>query len=234
MRNIKKALSLLIVILLYSLLYCLKLPEWVLRVPELEDVYFAVGVSNVYLDEETAISNAFYSACYELACQKRSLVKARTIDIHGTDGFVFFEAVIPDSSDIENYLQSAIILDKFTDTRYTYILVASDSVEINRDLINNDECHLLATQFMIDNEYYGQGSSNYISAAGFIYAATRARVDVCEQLHVRINLFSLSGDIDFNIVQKETEIVIKDLKIVGYCVNYRENLITAVAKFVLR
>ena len=227
-----KSVLIILFLLLSCFLFSLKLPSWVVEIPELNSINFAVGVSNKFEDEEKAIVNAFDAACYELACQRKSLVQAKTLDVSGTEGFIFFETVIPDRSDVEYFKESAKILDKYSDKKYTYILVATDSIEVNTDIVHIDEDnHPLVVSSENNNEYFGIGSSNYISSVGFIYAANRAKANVCEQLHIRINLFSITGEKDINIMQKETEVIIRDLKIIGYHVNYSKNIITAIAKY---
>jgi len=225
---------LIIFICISSLLRCEIIPDWVFRIPSESNITYAVGVSDKYLEEDTALENAFDMACYEMACQKKASIQAKSLDIVGSD-FVFFETVLPDSSDVFFYKETAKRIAHYSDSRYTYLLIATDSVKVTTNLIkiNIDDLRKLKDTCYEENDNItGFGSSNYISALGFLYAANRAKVNICEQ--ISNNVMSITKDESLSTVSVnriENKLTLYGLRISGYYVDYKTNIITAFAEY---
>ena len=219
---------------LSSLIQCEIVPDWVFRIPSESNITFAVGVSDKYLDENTALENAFDMACYEMACQKKANVHAKSLDIVGSD-FVFFETVLPDSSDVSFYKENAKKIVSYSDSRYTYLLIATDSVKVTTNLIEinkDDVCKLKDICYKENDNVSGFGSSNYISSIGFLYAANRAKVNICEQISNKVMSITLDENLSIVTVNKiENELTLYGLRISGYYVDYKANIITAFAEY---
>lgn len=215
-------------------LISITLPNWVINIPSANTNTFAVGVSNNYSNIDLAIEKAFDMACYDLACQKKATVKSKTLDIVGGD-LVFFESILPDSSDILFYENNAKILSYFIDDRYTYLLAAIDSVDIDTQLIEINESSLLTKRnkyYSDDYIYRGYGISNYVDALGFVYANIRARINICEQLSIKNQSLIQEENINTSVIsEKSNEIRISRIRITGYFVNYDNNEITAFAEY---
>jgi len=225
---------LIISIAISSLLRCEIVPDWVFRIPSESNIKYAVGVSDKYLEEAKALENSFDMACYELACQKKASIQAKSLDVVGSN-YVFFETVLPDSSDVIFYKKTAKRIAHYSDSRYTYLLIATDSVKITTNLIKihkDDLRKLKDTCFEENDNVTGFGSSNYISALGFLYAANRAKVNICEQ--ISNNVMSITEDENFRTAitnKSETKLTLYGLRISGYYVDYKTNIITAFAEY---
>ena len=229
-----KYIFLIISICISNLLLCEIIPDWVFKIPSESDITYAVGVSDKYLEEAKALENAFDMACYELACQKKANIQAKSLDIVGSD-FVFFETVLPDSSDVFFYKENAKKIAHYSDSRYTYLLIATDSVKITTNLIIIDEDDLgkLKDACYDENDNVtGFGSSNYISSLGFLYAANRAKVNICEQISNNVMSITKDENLSTLSVNKiENKLTLYGLRISGYYVNYKTNIITAFAEY---
>ena len=173
-------------------------------------------------------------ACYELACQKKASIHAKSMDIVGSD-FIFFETVLPDSSDVFFYKKNAKKIAHYSDSRYTYLLIATDSVKVTTNLtkIDEDDLRKLKDACYDDNDSVtGFGSSNYISSLGFLYAANRAKVNICEQ--ISNNVMSITEDENLSTLSVnkiENKLTLFGLRISGYYVDYKTNIITAFAEY---
>lgn len=229
-----KYFYLFIIICISTLLQCEIIPDWVFKIPSESKIAYAVGVSDKYLEETKALENAFDMACYELACQKKARIHAKSLDIVGSD-YVFFETVLPDSSDVIFYKVNAYRVAHYTDSRYTYLLIATDSVKVTTNLIKIDKDNLSKLKdicYEENNIVTGFGSSNYISSLGFLYAANRAKVNICEQ--ISIYMTTINKDDNFNTVSVnkiENKLTLYGLRISGYYVDYKTNIITAFAEY---
>jgi hypothetical protein len=225
----------LIIILSNNILYSLKLPNWVLNIPNKSPVKFAVGVSNNHKNKDIAEKKAFNMACFDLACQEKVNVEAKYMDV--ADGsFIYFESVLPDSALISYYQKLAKIIQVFSDKRYTYVLAATDSIEVDVEMVKVSENQIKKRiKKESPHKIYGRGLAYYVSAIGFAHAAIRARVNVCEQLNSRI--VSISADLDFSnthiISEKKNIMTVKGIRIMGYFVNYQTNEIVAYAEYIL-
>ncbi len=229
-----RSFFLILLICTSSILRCEIIPDWVFRIPSESNIIFAVGISDKYLEEAIALENAFNMACYEMACQKKANVHAKSLDIVGSD-FVFFETVLPDSSDVTFYQENAKKITSHSDSRYTYLLIATDSVKVTTNLIeiDEDDVRKLKEKCYEENDNVaGFGSSNYISSLGFLYAANRAKVNICEQINNQVMSFTLDEDITTVSMNKiENKLTLYGLRITGYYVNYKANIITAFAEY---
>lgn len=229
-----KAIITILITVTFSVLIGEVIPDWVYSIPNKVGIQLAVGVANSCVEIETARKKAFEIACYEMACQKKSIIKAKSLDIAGSD-YVLYESVFPDSLDIKAYNDSAFEVASYSDSRYFYILIATDSIDITTELIDIKEDDLKNSENACYEEKMNVcsfGSSNYVSAIGFVYASNRAKVKICEQIKLSTSTLTDDSFCATSVNKTEINLVLEGVRITGYYVDYQTNTITAFAEYV--
>ncbi|MBN1969925.1 MAG: hypothetical protein JW870_11205 [Candidatus Delongbacteria bacterium] len=222
-----------ILAVLLSSLYCSEIPSWVVDIPDKPGIDFSVGVSDIFLEDSLSYKIAYENALYQLLAQEKVYIYIKKIDLIGTQHFYTYDVQIPDYNNLDKINNDIEVLATYSDQRYYYILIGTGKYKVKCDLVNLPSEFKRPLNTSYPDIIYGFGIANARSSQAFFYATADARIDVCEQLHTKVSSMTLDfTDVNSNIqILTESEMIITNLKITGYFVDYQNNLVYAKVRF---
>ncbi len=205
--------------------FSLELPNWVLTPPQNDEINFAVGISDKYAEIEFEKENAFDAGCYLLACQDKIIVKSEIYEVSGTNEFVYNHVVKPDSMMTAYYKENAIVIESYSDHKFSYVLVATQDCKVETQMIAVDQNNFPFETYSLEGSYFGYGIENYSSAVGLIYSTHSAITSLGQQIKSEVKSVYFEKD-DFSIkaVNNVSELTITGIKPFKHYINYEKNI----------
>jgi hypothetical protein len=215
----------LFILLSAAFLFADELPEWVIEIPEITGIKFAVGFSNVFSDSVLAERNAFLCGCYFLSLQDKVSVKSVYYENSSRHNPVYHRIVLADSLKQSYYEDTAEIIGRYSDERYYYVLVSTGKAACSDKIISYNAAEIPLTLEAKADEYIGYGIVNLHKAEGFLHATWQAYQSLGSQLQMDIKHLYSSGKHTVIISESLSEISILETRIIGYYVDFRRNMI---------
>ena len=220
-----KLIICLLFLLCVTKILSLELPNWVLNPPQSDEINFAVGISDKYSNFEFEKENAFDAGCYLLACQDDIIVKSEIFEVSGTNEVVYNHVVKPDSLKIAYYKKNAIVIESYSDYRFSYVLIATQNCRVETKMIVVDQINFPFETYSLEGSYFGYGIENYSSAVGLIYSTHSAITSLGQQIKSEVkSVYFEKNDLSIRAVNNVSELTITGIKPFKHYINYDKNI----------